>query len=48
MSGTDLEEDEFEEIEELIHEKAVHPDDMVCVVHVCLMMCSILIDGIFN
>ena len=29
LSGADLDEDEFEEIEELIHEKTTHPDDMV-------------------
>ena len=29
LSGADLDEDEFEEIEELIHEKQTHPDDMV-------------------
>lgn len=29
LSGVDLEEDEFEEIEELIHEKKDHPEDMV-------------------
>lgn len=28
LSGADLDEDEFEEIEELIHEKQTHPDDM--------------------
>ncbi|XP_041348146.1 vacuole membrane protein 1-like [Gigantopelta aegis] len=28
VSGADLDDDEFEEIEELIHEKAIHPDDM--------------------
>ena len=29
LSGADLDEDEFEEIEELIHEKQTHPDDLV-------------------
>ena len=29
LSGADLEEDEFEEIEELLHEKQTHPHDMV-------------------
>lgn len=29
ISGADLDEDEFEEIEELIAEKKTHPDDMV-------------------
>ena len=29
LSGADLDEDEFEEIEELILEKQTHPDDMV-------------------
>ena len=29
LSGADLDSDDFEEIEELIHEKKVHPDDMV-------------------
>ena len=29
LSGADLEEDEFEEIEELLHEKQTHPNDMV-------------------
>lgn len=28
LSGADLEEDEFEELEELIHEKQAHPDDL--------------------
>lgn len=28
LSGADIDDDEFEEIEELIHEKEVHPDDM--------------------
>ncbi|GFR71263.1 vacuole membrane protein 1 [Elysia marginata] len=28
LSGVDLEDDEFEEIEELLHEKKKHPDDM--------------------
>ena len=30
LSGSDMDEDEFEEIEELIQEKKTHPDDMVC------------------
>ena len=29
LSGVDLEDDEFEEIEELLHEKKKHPDEMV-------------------
>lgn len=29
LSGVDLEDDEFEEIEELIHEKKDHPEDLV-------------------
>jgi hypothetical protein len=29
LSGADLDDDEFEEIEELIEEKKTHPDDMV-------------------
>ncbi|CAL1529190.1 unnamed protein product [Lymnaea stagnalis] len=29
LSGTDLEDDEFEEIEELLHEKTRHPEEMV-------------------
>jgi len=29
LSGADLDDDEFEELEELIHEKKEHPDDMV-------------------
>ena len=29
LSGADLDDDEFEEIEELIEEKKTHPNDMV-------------------
>ena len=29
LSGVDLEDDEFEEIEELIYEKKDHPEDLV-------------------
>lgn len=36
MSGSDLEEDEFEEIEELILEKNKHPDDLVSSLQICI------------
>jgi hypothetical protein len=29
LSGADLDDDEFEEIEELIHEKKEHPEELV-------------------
>ena len=41
LSGADLDEDEFEEIEELIHEKQTHPDDMVSYIFVLMQLFSL-------
>lgn len=35
LSGTDMEDDDFEEIEELLHDKKKHPDAMVSICCVC-------------
>ena len=38
LSGCDLEDDEFEEIEELLHDKKKHPEDIVSLLDRDLMI----------
>lgn len=43
LSGADLDDDEFEEIEELIHEKTEHPNELVRSCHCPLSSFVVLI-----